>query len=218
MARSNPRARDTARVTRAMQEPTVRRTWRARAALALSALSALGACASPAGAPTSAQLAPSAPADVPVDTRAADDPADDVAGTPTTAAAPAAEARPDGPKPWTDAFGQKAVIVAEHVRIEGPDGLLDHIAVSADDAFYERTVSHEGTTLTQVTLRLGDEVPIIRGQLDQWQIAAFRRITVIEHLEPCDVTVVATGDASLRDPLGKEERGETLRWVGTIPR
>jgi hypothetical protein len=206
-----------------MQETTVCHTWRARVALALSRLAAvsalgiLGACAAPDGAHTSAQVAPDTTVGVPGDGGVADAARDEQAGT-TTAAAPAASDTLDAAKPWTDHFGQKAVIVAEHVRIEGPDGLLDHVVVSADDVFYERTATHDGATLTQITMRLSDDVPIIRAQLDQWQIAAFRRVTVVERGEPCDVTVVATGDASLRDPLGKEERGESLRWVGTIPR
>jgi len=200
-----------------MQEPIDRRTVGARVALALSALLALGACAATGGGDTSAQVAPTVSEEAPGATPATEPAANDAAGT-TTAAAPTAPTEPDGPKPWTDAFSQKAVIVADHVRIEGPDGLLDHVVVSSDDVFYERTVTHDGAQLTQVTTRLGEDVPIIRAQLDQWQIAGLQRITVIERLEACDVTVVATGEASLRDPLGKEERGETLRWVGTIPR
>ena len=97
-------------------------------------------------------------------------------------------------------------------------GLLEHCVVSSDDAFYERSLTQDGTALTQITVRRSKDVPEIRAQLDHWQFAAFERVTVIERLTPCDVTVVATGEACLRDPLGKEERGETLRWVGTIPR
>jgi hypothetical protein len=179
---------------------------RARAALALTALAALAACAASDGARASEPVTPHDAAPVVVES--------------TDAARPEVEAIDvsDAPKAWTDAFGQKAVVVAEHVRIEGPDGLLDHVVVSSDDAFYERSVTHDGAKLTQVTMRLGEDVPIIRAQLDQWQFAAFRQVTVVERMEAGDVTVSAHGDASLRDPLGKEERGETLRWVGTIPR
>ncbi len=200
-----------------MQEPIDGHTLGARVALALTALVALGACAATKGTDTSAQAAPTTSTEAASAEPSSEPSASDAAGT-TTAAAPAVPAEPDGPKAWTEAFTQKTVIVADHVRIEGPEGLLDHIVVSSDDVFYERTVTHNGAQLTQVTMRLEDDVPIIRAQLDQWQIAAFRQVTVIERAAPCDVTVVATGDASLRDPLGKEERGETLRWVGTIPR
>jgi hypothetical protein len=201
-----------------MQETNVCSISRARVALTLSVVSSIGllaACASSDGARVSADVAPhTSSGGLDVETTS-QTPELDLAGTSADEAA-ASDLAP--PKPWTDAFGQKAVIVAEHVRIEGPDGLLDHVVVSADDAFYERTATHEGATLTQITMRLSNDVPIMRAQLDQWQIAAFRQVTVIERAEPCDVTVVATGDASLRDPLGKEERGETLRWVGTITR
>lgn len=134
------------------------------------------------------------------------------------ASAPAAGVDPFAPAPWTDAFLQRAVIVADHVRIEGPPGLLDHCVVSSDDAYYEREVTQAGATLTQVTVRRSPEVPEIRAQLDQWQFAAFERVTVVERHDAVEVSVVATGEACLRDPLGKEERGETLRWVGTIRR
>jgi hypothetical protein len=220
MATSSSWVNHSPRANRAMQESTVCRTLRARVALALSAVCSIGllaACAASDGAHASARVAPSESSGEPIDAPASPAPEVDLTGT-TAADAAAASEELDQPKPWTDAFGQKAVIVAEHVRIEGPDGLLDHVVVSADDAFYERAVTHDGATLTQITMRLSNDVPIIRAQLDQWQIAAFRQVTVIERAEPCDVAVVATGDASLRDPLGMEERGETLRWMGTIPR
>jgi hypothetical protein len=120
------------------------------------------------------------------------------------------------PTPWTTAFAEKAVLVADHVRIEGPNGLLEHVVVRADDAYFERQVEHDGARLVQITRRLSDAVPEIRAQLDNWQIAGLREVTVVEHLAPRDVTVVATGTAVYRDPLGKEQRAETLRFTGTI--
>ncbi|MEZ6018262.1 MAG: hypothetical protein R3F49_24405 [Planctomycetota bacterium] len=132
------------------------------------------------------------------------------------ASAGGAEPRSLGPTAWTKAFEASAVVVADHIRIEGPDGLLEHVVVSSDDAFYDRVVTHEGGALVQVTTRLSADVPEIRAQLDNWQFAAFQRVTIVEHLGARDVTVVATGDASYRDPLGAEEYGETLRWAGTI--
>lgn len=129
--------------------------------------------------------------------------------------------QPLTPTPWTRAFAAKAVVVANHVRIEGPDGLLEHLVVSSDDAYFERQVTHEGQKLTQITTRISADVPEIRAQLDAWQLAAFERVTVIEHLvpkgaKPRAVTVVATGEAVFRDPNGVVERAETLRWDGTI--
>jgi len=122
----------------------------------------------------------------------------------------------EAPAPWTPRFMQKAVVVADHVRIEGPAGLLDHVVVSSDDVFFEREVRQDGARLVQVTRRISDDVPEIRVQLDQWQFAAFREVTVVEHGAPRGVSVVATGQASFRDPLGAAEHGETLRWDATI--
>ncbi len=161
----------------------------------------LAACAATSS--TDASLAPGAPATG----RASAE------GQPATAPAPALD---DAPAPWTQRFMQKAVVVADHVRIEGPTGLLDHVVVSSDDAFFERSVRQDGLRLVQVTQRLTDDVPEIRVQLDQWQFAAFREVTVVEHGGPHGVTVVATGQASYRDPLGAAEHAETLRWDATI--
>ena len=36
------------------------------------------------------------------------------------------------PVPWTDAFDEPAVLIAADVRIEGPRGLLDHVATVSD--------------------------------------------------------------------------------------
>ena len=120
-----------------MQEPIDGQTLGARVALALTALVALGACAATKGTDTSAQVAPTAsteaataqPSAKPSAGPSAGPSASHAAGT-TTAAAPAVPAKPDGPKTWTEAFTQKTVIVADHVRIEGPEGLLDHVVVS----------------------------------------------------------------------------------------
>jgi len=138
--------------------------------------------------------------------------------TPTGSEEETSPSTPDAPLPWTDAFLARAVVVADHVRIEGPVGLLEHVVVSSDDALYERQAQHVGPSFVQTTVRLSNEVPEIRVQLDQWQFAALQRVTIVEHLGPRDVTIVATGDAAYRDPLGGDRHAETLEWTGTIQR
>ena len=120
------------------------------------------------------------------------------------------------PTPWTTRFEEGATVVADHVRIEGPDGLLEHVVVRADDRYFDRQVKHGETTLTQITTRLGNEVPEIRAYLDKWTFAAFQKVTVVEHLADVPVSVTAVGGASFRDLNGTLEEAERLEWVGKI--
>jgi hypothetical protein len=123
--------------------------------------------------------------------------------------------------PWTKDFQQPAVLIARDVRIEGPRGLLQHVATMSDPSELERReqARPEGF-LQEIVVRpesqqLGAE---IRAQLDQLSIVATQRLSVLERPGPVDVLVIATGEAYWARGKEPEKRGEILRFEGKIAR
>jgi hypothetical protein len=128
-----------------------------------------------------------------------------------------AESDPLAPKPWTTAFDKTSVLLANDVRVEGPQGLLDHIYCVASERYVvsQRTLP-EGYEQTMVA-RPGSEERV-RASLDGLRIEAIRRLVVLERVEPCDVHVTALGEVWWRDVNGAEERGDTWERTGAIER
>lgn len=130
-----------------------------------------------------------------------------------------AEERLLAPLPWTEAFLEPAVLLAADVRIEGPRGLLRHIATVTNPEEFDRVEKTlpEGF-LQEIVVKpdaLGAE---IRAQLDQLAIVATHRLTVLERPGPVDVLVIANGDAYWARGKDAEKRGEGLRLEGKIAR
>ncbi|MFT5731678.1 MAG: hypothetical protein ACJAZN_002544 [Planctomycetota bacterium] len=137
----------------------------------------------------------------------------------TTAGEGAARARPVkpwAPAPWTGSFTSTAVMLAHTFRIEGPEGLLEHVVASSDDEFYERSVEMTPDGLMQIIRRLGPEVPEIRVQLDGWTLAAFDRVTIVERVGDSPVRVIASGEALWRDANGRIAQGQRIECIGEI--
>jgi hypothetical protein len=116
---------------------------------------------------------------------------------------------------WTRAFQHEAVLVADEIVIEGPADLIDHVALRADketNVYSTKTIT-EG--LLQELVALPDSRIEVRGQLDAWSLAAFRRITVLQRPGEVPVTVRARGKAywSAADGSG-ERRAEELVFQG----
>jgi hypothetical protein len=137
---------------------------------------------------------------------------DPAAGPPREMTAPA--------KPWTQAFHGPALLLAAEIRIEGPDGLLDHVATRVEpdtQEKIEKTVT-EGF-LQEITVRPGAGATEIHGQLDNLQLVATRRLVVLERPGGSDLVVAASGDAFWTNLETKDEkRGPTLRFVHPIRR
>ena len=177
-----------------------RRAARALPLLAVFCLSLLGfaACGAPAEEPSASPYAP------------APDPA---AGPPVEVV----RAR----RPWTAEFVAPALLIASEVRVEGPVGLLEHVATRADPEFHERVekTTPEGFR-QQITLKPGVGEAEIQGHLDALRIVATRRLVVLERPgAQGEVRVSASGDAYWReDASGKERRGPALGFVGKIER
>lgn len=124
---------------------------------------------------------------------------------------------PPTPKPWTDEFHRRAALLANRIRIEGPTGLLEHVAPVVDSRVHGHTVQTTAQGLLQVTKVLAPDSPPIGAQLDGWQIMALEELTILERLEECDVVILASGDAFWKDPAtGEEKREDVLRFTATI--
>ncbi len=131
-----------------------------------------------------------------------------------------AAAEPVPQMPWTERFGDGAALLADEICIEGPPGLLDHVAVTQDPEqtrYVAKTVS-EG--LLQETRARSDAGYVeIHGQLDAWRLVALRRLVVLERPGEVPVTIVARGQAFWRAVDGDDEqRGPELRFTGLRPR
>ncbi|MFT7678471.1 MAG: hypothetical protein ACI8QC_002464 [Planctomycetota bacterium] len=133
----------------------------------------------------------------------------------------AATSRPPGPpeppkpKPWTDIFQVKCLVLADQVSIEGPPGLLEHLLLRSDDALYERVVetTTKGLSITITPRKPGD---LVRCQLDSWHISAIRGLEVLERPGGAGVKLVARGQALWKDMDGGEKRMNQLVFEGEV--
>lgn len=130
------------------------------------------------------------------------------------------EREPEPPAPWTEHFRQSTLAMADRVFIEGPKGLLDHLATRSEDGFhsYEAETLPAGFQQTFKVIRPEAGVEL-RAYLDGYEIVAFQELVVIERPGELDVRVHLSGDAFLRESdSGVERRGPQLEIVGKIER
>ncbi len=131
--------------------------------------------------------------------------------TPQSEAAPPAV--PAGA--WTEDFSNQAVIVAEEIRVTGPRGLLEHVAVQQDPTNHSHEVKTTSDGLRLESVAVPNALLPIRGQLDALSLAATRSLVVLESITAVDVVVEAGGDVYYHDvEAGKESRSPRLRLVG----
>lgn len=139
----------------------------------------------------------------------------DVRGTPDDANA---GARLPVAKPWTTQFEKATLLIADEVRIEGPDGLLDHLATRADATAHKKSerVTRDGF-LQEIVLAPNTAPLEIRAFLDRYEIVALKKLSVLERPGPVDAVIVATGDVFLRDAASEAvQRAPVLRIDGKI--
>lgn len=127
-------------------------------------------------------------------------------------------------KPWTDRFQKPSVLVADEIEIEGPDGLIDHVATRVDPEFHERL---ERTTTEGYRQEIAQKGPRVSGVplseikvfLDQFEIAALRKCVILARPGNVPVKLTARGNVYWTDSTTHEEkRGDQLRFEGTISR
>ena len=125
---------------------------------------------------------------------------------------------PESLRPWTDAFQKSAVLLAADIRIEGPVGLISHIATLSNPDELERSEKATPEGFLQ-TIQVRSDAPgaRIKAQLDRLAIVAEHRLSVLERPNAAEVTVVATGGVYWEDVATKQEkRVESLRLSGKI--
>jgi hypothetical protein len=130
---------------------------------------------------------------------------------------PALSRGPETPPParWTSAFQREAVLVADEIVVEGPSDLIDHVVLRPDP----ETNVYSSKTVTQGLLQELSARPEtrmeVRGQLDAWSLAAFRKITVLQRPGEVPVTLRASGSVYWAAGDGSaERREETLVFRG----
>lgn len=121
-------------------------------------------------------------------------------------------------RPWTREFQVSSTLVAREVLVEGPPGLIDHVAFKQHpDHKYTARTTAEGF-LQEVTSERA-EGDLIRIQIDNLAIAAERRIRVLERVVEGPVRVQASGDVFYKNlESGQESRSESLELTGARPR
>ena len=127
---------------------------------------------------------------------------------------PPPEALPE--RPWTETFRSPAMLIADEIRVEGPKGLIDHLAtrVEPDHHTYTAETLPEGFCQT-IELRRQDSGVEIRAYLDACELVALGKLIILERPGEVEVVVLATGDAYWRDSTtGAERRGPTLTFRG----
>lgn len=122
---------------------------------------------------------------------------------------------PAPPVPWTSAFQREAVLVADEIVIEGPPGLIEHVVLRADVETNVYTTKTIPQGLLQELVARPEAGVEVRGQIDAWSLAAFRRITVLERPGDVPVSVRASGSAywAAGDGSG-EKRDDQLSFQG----
>ncbi len=128
----------------------------------------------------------------------------------------------EAPRAWTDSFGRAALLVADQLAIEGPKGLLDHIALRQDPEHLDYLVETVPEGFRQVlTKKPGVDYIEIQAGLDAWEMVALERVMVIERPGDLPVRIVAVGNVWWRstDPEGPltgqdELRGARLEFLG----
>jgi hypothetical protein len=122
------------------------------------------------------------------------------------------------PTPWTNAFDQACALLAAEVTIEGPPGLISHVASVSDPEELDRSekVVPEGF-LQVISVKPGSPTANIKAQLDRLAIVALEKLTILERPQGTAVIVTAKGDVYWENSTTHDvKRGETLRFEGKV--
>jgi hypothetical protein len=96
--------------------------------------------------------------------------------------------------PWTPSFTRGALLIADEIRVEGPVGLLEHIATRVIEPHHRQAVETLPEGFQQLVEVVDPASGIeIRSHLDSMQIVAVRRITILERPGDVRVTIKAVG-------------------------
>ncbi|MBM3977256.1 MAG: hypothetical protein FJ299_09735 [Planctomycetes bacterium] len=129
--------------------------------------------------------------------------------------APAADS---AKRPWPTELAAEALLIGDVIEIEGPEGLIEHLAVRQEgqDVEYKAETTADGFLQTW-NAKGGAEV---RGQLDNCVLAALQRLSALERPGATSVEIRATGAVfKRRGPQGwTEARGTQWKVSYSLPR
>lgn len=120
--------------------------------------------------------------------------------------------------PWTEEFREGGLLIADRVWIEGPVGLLQHVATRSVEEYhsYKAETLPEGFRQTY-RVRHPEQGMEMRVFLDALKIVVLRELVLTEKPGPLDVHVRAQGDAYWQDPAtGAEQRNFEINFVGPV--
>lgn len=120
--------------------------------------------------------------------------------------------------PWTAEFQGSAILIADEVSIEGPPGLVDHVAYKqVPEQKYAAKTTAEGF-FQEVTAGEASTDPIWI-HVDHLTINAVRRGSWLERVHDGPVRITARGRAYWKNlDSGQEQRAETIELVGNRPK
>ncbi len=125
---------------------------------------------------------------------------------------------PVAKRPWSKTFMTKGVLVADEVKIIGPEGLYEHLVVKQEPDFHVHTLRTTSEGLqTEIVPKEGVEGVEIRVYLDNLNIAAMRRVYVLERPGVTALVLEASGQAMLQMEGQPQQRSSLLRLVGDPP-
>jgi len=120
---------------------------------------------------------------------------------------------------WTNDFMRKRLLIADEIRVVGPQGLRAHLATRFDPALIQRKEKTVPEGYLQVfRLQPGNEGEIA-CYLDKFELHATRKLTVLERPGPFDIVVEGVGDVYYVDiDSQQEQRLPSIRIEGKIER
>lgn len=115
--------------------------------------------------------------------------------------------------PWTRAFAERTVIVAEDIVVDGPDDLVEHIAAHQSGKVLYKAETVE-TGFLELYQSQGDD--FAKVQLDQWELVGTKRIRVLRRPTlDVPVKISAQGEVYFARPAtGEEARSTEASWIG----
>lgn len=120
--------------------------------------------------------------------------------------------------PWTPSFTRGALLIADEIRVEGPKGLLEHIATRVVEPHHRQQVETLPEGFQQIVELVDPNSEVeIRSHLDSMQLVAVRRITILERPGDVRVKIRAVGRVYYkRDGQEAIERA-SLELMGAEP-
>jgi len=120
--------------------------------------------------------------------------------------------------PWTPSFTRGSLLIADEIRVEGPRGLLEHIATRVIEPHHKQDVKTLPEGFQQLVEVVDPASGVeIRSHLDSMQLVAVRRITILERPGDVRVTVQAVGRVYYKADGKEAVERASLELLGAEP-